>query len=106
MDSEIIKEAAKSIYYFDFPAGILILMGCFVFGAGVITGDISLLNKRLLLGVFIFSLGPVCGEFRHFLTMLWRSRFRDWRFGNLLVAALFSYVCYWSARILWPLVQN
>jgi hypothetical protein len=113
IDSEVFKHAARSIYYFEFPAGILVLMGCFVFGVGTVKGDVSLSNKHLLLGLFLFSLGAIWGGLRQFLRMAYANLkhgegfggFRGWPWWNLLVALMFVYPCRWSGQQLWRLIS-
>lgn len=61
--SDELKSAVSLLHRLDFPSGVLAALGGFCFGVGVFYGEVTLDNRKIVLGAFLLSLAAAIHYF-------------------------------------------
>jgi len=98
-----IKEVFRSLDFswFGMSQGVLVSLGCFTFAVGILEDDVTLYNRKLILGVLLFSLGQFWFNLSEFLAPCVKTR-PTAAFTSVLFLAITVLCCWW----LWNLVSG
>ena len=81
--------------------GVLVGLGCFAFVVGLLEDDVTLYNRKLILGVLLFSLGQFWFNVSEFLVPVVKTRVTA-ALTSLLFLAIAVLCCWW----LWNLISS
>jgi hypothetical protein len=109
--SDELKSAVSLLHRLDFPSGVLAALGGFSFGVGIFYGEVTLDNRKIILGAFLLSLAATIHYFSglielksiNFDTNTAKHGVRwSWIIPFLLSAALTMWIGSW----LWVLIHT
>jgi len=106
--SDEVKGVVRFFYILGFPSGVIALAGCLSFGLGVWREEVTLNNKRIILGAALFSMAI----FLHRLPRI-LGTYRDhnehrrvaFSFKDLMGAVVYGALAFVTWRWLWHLLH-
>ncbi len=104
-----IKGVVRYLYELGFPVGLFAAIGAFAVGMAIFQGDISLSNKRFVLGAFLVSVAISAWHIPQIYAVgliQGGKAYRYFKFAALVWTLIFGAAAFCLGRLLLPMLRQ